>query len=1036
MNNNGGAQVLKAGETLTAISKGKGGKGRKNLSGLAGALSSILPGPSKGSQRFGGLLTRLKGRLTDPGGQATHRRTVAGSGLPPTSGKPVVRGATAGSNRPGKAKAASQSPSEAGLLIQTLEEVARSVPLSGQPGIHSVASAAMGASPAGSSATASEQPGSPNGKPTPGAHTKETTVTLGRPSQVRIHPSAGALDPQKPAIRQSQPKSPTAQQRSVEPAEVTGQRSLAGIRQPAGSIATRPSRAAQVRHRQGVISDSDVAPSVERAPPTGTKVAHPVRSAVASRGQIRLAPRRANGAPSVAHAQPNAVVTGTEPRGTIRAARKLANGSTLDKGPRTRLLAAEPPLQNGIRPLNEPGRSVTASAVPQRSPAPPVWRIEQSNPTGPAQIEIRSSDSHKANRVSVTPDVRTRSLKRATSHPAGRLRRLRAGPAVRPVVTQTRAPAHSPHQGRQPGIQTVGTAPQPASQPTVVARPNSVVASGNRPDFGQRPTVPAKGPRLQTSVTNATVAVKATARQNDVQLVPKLAGNQSPPGKQLIVNQRTRLVPARPVPAAGRRTLSAEPHSAAVPSGKPVIVAAKPTAHSGGSLSGLRPAGSAPQRVDQPITGVQVRSNPTQPAVSTRDQARPARSIQAAGRAQSAEPQSAAVPSGKPAIVAAKPTAHSAGSLAGHRLPESAPPGGKLNPPEAQLAASRPRHNTDHSAPEAPPANRGRPTAEQPGLNQARPVLNIRREASTTQPARVEQPSGNPTALAMANAGTKSTSVGEDTATVMKQNNAELQPVMAQRPIAQVNRRKQTAERSRSGITRSSSRGVFTPAMRSVSAEQLPGAATQRDTGNSYRPANSLAGNEQQHSSGPATVSELGNFAGQVKIRLEGHSEHGGNEPAMPVTTTTTTPAPRVQLQQPVQTAQFARLTAQQYQRFTQGGQTGHEYSFNAGSLGNVRVTFTEGAAGTTLHILVESSQAQQQLQRALPTVQDQFVGLGLNFADVDVEVGDTGSDSRFTKRHRRDRSVALSNGAEESAPVELVAGIRNFGYNTVEFVA
>ena len=287
----------------------------------------------------------------------------------------------------------------------------------------------------------------------------------------------------------------------------------------------------------------------------------------------------------------------------------------------------------------------------------------------------------------------------------------------------------------------------------------------------------------------------------------------------------------------------------------------------------------------------------------------------------------------------------------------------------------------------------------------------------------------------MANAGTKSTSAGEDTATVMKQNNAELQPVMAERPIAQVNRRKQTAERSRSKITRSRGKGVNTPAARSVSARLLAGSAAQRSTGNSYRPANSLAGNEQ-YSSGSATASELGDFAAQVKVRLEGHSEHGGNEPAMPVTTTITTPAPRVQLHQPVQTAQFSRLIAQQYQRFTQGGQTGHEYSFEAGSLGNVRVTFTEGAAGTTMHILVESAQAQQQLLRVLPTVEDQFVDLGMNFADVDVEVGDTGSDSRFNKRSRRDPNVALSNGAEGSAPIELVTGIRDFGYNTVEFVA
>ncbi len=1040
MNNNGGVQVLKAGETLTAISKGKGKNGRKHLSGLASALLSILPGPGKGAQRFGGLLTRLKGRLTDPGGQATHRRTVVGSGLLPTSGKPTVKGATAGSNRPGKAKAASRSPSEAGLLIQTLEEVARSVPLSGQPGIHTVASAAAGASPAGSSVTASEQPGSPQGKPAPGAHAKETTVTLGRPSQVRIHPSAGALTTNKPAIRWSQPKSPTAQQRSVEPAEITGQRSLAVTRQSAGSIATGTGRAAKVLYRQGIISDSNMAPTVERAPPTDTKAAKPMRSAEASRGQIRVAPQRANGTPSVADARSNVVVTGTDPRRTIRVARKLANGPRLDKVPRTRLQAAKPPLQNGVRPLNEPGRSVTASAVPQRSPAQPVGRIDQSNPTGPAQIENRSSDSLKANRVSVTPRVPAQSVTTpAISHPASRLLQLRARPAVRPVVTRTRVPT-----------------PQLASRPTVVARPNRVVASGNRLDLGYRPTIPAaNGSRLQTFVTNASVTVKASTQHNDAQLASKLAGDQSPPGKQLIVNRRARFVPAPSVPAAGRRALSAQPQSAAVPTGKPAIVTAQPTAHSGGSLTGLRQVGPSPQRVDQPITGEQVRSNPTQPAASNRDQARPARSIPAAGKiAPSAKPQSEATPSGKPAIVAAKPTANSEVSLTGLRLAGATPQrvdqpitGAQVRSNPTQPAGNnrdqaRPARSIQAAGKSAPPPSAAVPTGKPAIVVASRPAHHADHTApealpgSGERPARVEQPSGNPTALAMANAGTKSASAGEDTANVMKQNNTELQPVMAERPMAQVNRRKQTTERSRSGITRSRGRGVSTPVRRSVSEKQVPGAATQRNTGNSYRPANSLAGNEQQNSSRPATVTELGNFADQVKVRLEGHNEHGGNEPVMPVTTTTTTPAPRVQLTQPVQAAQFARLTAQQYQRFTQGGQTNHEYSFAAGSLGNVRVTFAESAAGTTMHILVESSQAQQQLQRALPTVQDQFVDLGMNFADVDVEVGDSGSDSRFTERHHRDRNVALPEGAEESAPIELVAGFRNFGYNTVEFVA
>ncbi|MEE9465760.1 MAG: hypothetical protein V3W14_09350 [Candidatus Neomarinimicrobiota bacterium] len=362
---------------------------------------------------------------------------------------------------------------------------------------------------------------------------------------------------------------------------------------------------------------------------------------------------------------------------------------------------------------------------------------------------------------------------------------------------------------------------------------------------------------------------------------------------------------------------------------------------------------------------------------------------------------------------------------------------GKVIPREAQPAIPLKGDSSEPRSHQVAPQNMVR---SQP-VEQARvdsPASRVLRGVDNpAQPPRVDHPSGNPTPTAMAKAAPVNTPSEMNTANVLKQENWELPPVLAQRPHNPVNRRSKTGKRLSSRLATGRVPGVRTPAVQPTIKEPIPGTAEATHRQGSNQPANNLTGIDQPPGSQPETVQELSDFASQVKVGTKGLGEHGRIEPAVPMTPIHTTPAPKpVTLELPIQPAQFARLTAQQYHRFTQGGQTGNEYSFEAGALGNVRITFSQSAVGTTLHVVVESSLAQQQLHRALPTVEAEFVDLGLEFADVSVEVGDTGDDSRFALRHNQRRSSALPAGVDESIPVELVTGIRDFGYNTVEFVA
>ncbi len=136
--------------------------------------------------------------------------------------------------------------------------------------------------------------------------------------------------------------------------------------------------------------------------------------------------------------------------------------------------------------------------------------------------------------------------------------------------------------------------------------------------------------------------------------------------------------------------------------------------------------------------------------------------------------------------------------------------------------------------------------------------------------------------------------------------------------------------------------------------------------------------------------------------------------------------------------ASLVRLTTLHYSRFIAGDQRSDVFAFDGGSLGKVQLTFQENQAGTTLSIVVDSSEVRQMLQRALPQIEQQLAQQGLDFSDVSVAVEDGG---RKESSPRGDDPA--SNPAESSDTTDEVgteddesSSIKDYGYNTVEFVA
>ncbi|MFB0516432.1 MAG: flagellar hook-length control protein FliK [Candidatus Neomarinimicrobiota bacterium] len=177
-------------------------------------------------------------------------------------------------------------------------------------------------------------------------------------------------------------------------------------------------------------------------------------------------------------------------------------------------------------------------------------------------------------------------------------------------------------------------------------------------------------------------------------------------------------------------------------------------------------------------------------------------------------------------------------------------------------------------------------------------------------------------------------------------------------------------------------------------------------------------------------------FVKPVQVGVQRSGERWGDESPAPLTHSLPTSAP-APLEVSASLASLARLTVLYYSRFAGGEQRSSVFTFNGGSLGNVQLTFQESNAATTLHIVVESPEARQMLQRALPNLEQEWAHQGLNFSDVNVEVGDTGRGSGFLSQGNPTRTPALESAViDEVAADEESEGVRNYGYNTVEFVA
>jgi hypothetical protein len=138
-----------------------------------------------------------------------------------------------------------------------------------------------------------------------------------------------------------------------------------------------------------------------------------------------------------------------------------------------------------------------------------------------------------------------------------------------------------------------------------------------------------------------------------------------------------------------------------------------------------------------------------------------------------------------------------------------------------------------------------------------------------------------------------------------------------------------------------------------------------------------------------------------------------------------------------VSLASLARATVLQYSRFIKSDQPQSVFTFDSGQLGQVRLAFNESEVGTMLHIVVESSEVRQMLQRALPNLEQQWNHQGLNFSDVNVEVGDTGQEHGFPNQGTAGRNPTTGSVTVEDVVAEIeLESVRDYGYNTVEYVA
>ena len=220
---------------------------------------------------------------------------------------------------------------------------------------------------------------------------------------------------------------------------------------------------------------------------------------------------------------------------------------------------------------------------------------------------------------------------------------------------------------------------------------------------------------------------------------------------------------------------------------------------------------------------------------------------------------------------------------------------------------------------------------------------------------------------------------------------------------------------------------------------QRPSSAAQGEggRGDGFHPANSLTNQQVSQRPTPDGDGISRDFVKPVSLGVRKSGEHVGNESPAPMIHSLPTPAPPQAVEVPANLAFLARMTVLHYSRFVSGEQRSSVFTFDGGSLGNVQLTFQESNAGTTLHILVESLEVRQVLQRALPNLEQEWAHQGLDFSDVSVEVGDTGRERGFPGQGDLARTPAIDSVVTEDVAIDTESdSVKDYGYNTVEFVA
>ena len=102
-----------------------------------------------------------------------------------------------------------------------------------------------------------------------------------------------------------------------------------------------------------------------------------------------------------------------------------------------------------------------------------------------------------------------------------------------------------------------------------------------------------------------------------------------------------------------------------------------------------------------------------------------------------------------------------------------------------------------------------------------------------------------------------------------------------------------------------------------------------------------------------------------------------------------------------------------------------------------MKITFSEASAGTTLSIVVNSPELQQQLQRALPQLQQEWSNLNLNLGQVNVQVSDSRQDKAFNGEEGQPSNPGKQSTEDVDVPVEIaMERVMDYGYNSVEYVA